>query len=160
MRIIAFVLLIMVMTSFAASGPAAASLRYWATGADIGISLLDENGNPVPEIAYPANTPFYVAHGFSDYPWKEVAYAEKKAFMGHATYFELWIDGELQQSAMCARYIPAWDMQFKFFVAEYDLGMTDTHVFEGKWYVDGYLIGGTPGQAVLQWEWVSTVTFT
>lgn len=158
-RIVAIALLIVSVTSFIVAGPVAASNRYWATGADIRISLVDENGNPVGDFSYPANTPFYIAHGFSDYPWTEIAPAERKAFMGPAMHFELWVDGVLQHSTMSVRNVPEWDVQFKMFVSEYDLGMTGTHVFEGKWYIDGWFFGETPGQAVLGMVCISTVTF-
>jgi hypothetical protein len=33
------------------------------------------------------------------------------------------------------------------------------HTFEGRWYLDGYLTGGTPGEAVLVVDYISVVTF-
>lgn len=159
-RTLTIALLIMTVTSFVAVGPVAASNRYWATGADFRISLIDENGNPVGDFTFPANTPFYIAHGFTDYPWTELPPAEKKAYMGPAMHFEFWVDDELQHSTMYVKYFPEWDVMFKTYVSEYDHGMTGTHVFEGRWYIDGWFFGGTPGQAVLGLDCVSTVTFT
>jgi hypothetical protein len=160
-RAIAMVLLIIAIASLVATGPAGASSRYWAQwDLNYYMGLLDENGQPLAEITYPANTPFWMNHGFTDGPWKEVSEAEKEAFMGPAMYFELWIDGELQKTQKYARYLPEYDLKLKLFPFECDYGMTGIHEFEGKWYADGYFTGGTPGEAVLSLDVVSIVTFT
>jgi len=153
-------MLVVATMSFTVVGTAAASNRHWAHGADVQMHLLDNNLNPVGDFTYPANTPFYIAHGWLDGPWSSITDAEKDAFMGPAMYFELLIDGVVQHSSMNAKYLPDSDIKNKLFVSEYDLGMTGTHTFEGRWYHDAWFDGGTPGQAVLGLPAISVVTFT
>lgn len=156
---VAIAVLVVVTMWFAVVGPAVASNHYWATGADVRLRLVDTSGNPTGDFTYPADTPFYVAHGWLDGPWNQFPDAYKDAYMGPATYFELSVDGVPQHSSKQARFWPDWGTKGVLFISEYDLGMTGMHTFEGRWYLDGYLTGGTPGEAVLVVDYISVVTF-
>jgi len=139
----------------ATAPPAAASNRYWATGA--GQYYLPLGASCGEEIAYPANTPLIIAHGWGDAPW--LADPAKGAFMAPTTTFELQIDSVTQASVLAVRYFPEVDTMSKFYVSEYDQGLTGTHAFLGLWYLDGALVGGTPHEAVLVGACPVTVTF-
>lgn len=135
--------------------PVAASNRYWATGA--GEYYLPLGPYCGQAITYPANTPLIIAHGWGDTPW--VAEPLKGGFMAPTTTFVLQIDTVTQDSVQAFRYFPEVDTMSKFFVSEYDQGLTDTHSFVGSWYLDGVLLGGTAREAVLVGTCQVTVTF-
>jgi len=136
-------------------GPAAASNRYYATGAEV-YNLGAYCGT---DFTYPANTPFYVAHGYAEGPWTTDTRENKLAFLSDMTYFELQIDGVTQRSTMYIYMETVDDALWKMYVTENDRGLTDVHVFEGFFYLDSYWLGETPGQAVLVGTCMSTVTF-
>lgn len=111
-----------------------------------------------PSIAYPANTPFYVDQGWNGL-WHQATAEDKAILMSPATYFEFRVDSVPQRSTMFAPYFPGWDMKFKHFISEYDMGMVGSHVFEGRWFIDGAALGGTPGEPVLHMACTVTATF-
>ncbi len=135
--------------------PAAASNRYWATGA--GGYYFPLGPYCGQATTYPANTPLFVAHGWGDTPW--VTDPMKGGFMLPTTTFVLQVDGVVQKSVQAFRYFPQEDTMFKLFVTEYDRGLTGTHVFLGEWFLDGSLLGGTAHGAVSTGSCGVTVTF-
>lgn len=139
----------------AMSPRAAASNRYWATGA--GEYYLPLGPFCGQATTYPANTPLIIAHGWADEGFR--VDPMKGAFMSPTTSFELQIDGVTQNSVQAFRYFPDADTMSKFYVSEYDEGLTDTHVFLGLWYLDGALVGGTAHEAVLVGACEVTITF-
>ncbi len=141
---------------FAVARPVAASSRYWATGSDVQINLLDHCGE---DFTYPANTPFFISHGWLDGPWTTEPAANKSGFMASTTYFEFRIDRVPQPSRLFVRNLPDSDLQLKLFISEYDQGLTGTHRFGSLWFLDGALAGGTPGEAVFTGGCVSYVSF-
>lgn len=144
-RMVAFAMVVAAVSVLAMAQPAAASSRYWGTGAgDYYLPLGPYCGGST---TYPANTPLVIAHGWYDVPWTEEPL--KGAFMAPTTTFVLVIDGEVQKSVQSFRYVPEVDTMFKWFYSEYDEGLTGTHVFLGLWFLDGALLGGTPREAVL-----------
>lgn len=138
-------------------GHAAASMRYVMTGADYQLFLLDNCNQP---IAYKANTPVYVIQGWIETPWVTDPPANKSAFEGRTTYFELQIDGVVQKHVLFARYLQPLDWKLKLFISEYDHGFSGTHTFAGYWYIDSLFYGLPPGQPVLDLTCTSVVTFT
>lgn len=149
--------MVMAIMVLAVARPVAASHRYWATGTDVQINLIEHCGE---DFTYPANTPFFISHGWIEAPWVTDSPANKMAFMSATSYFEFRVDRVPQPSTLFVRYIPQLDWQLKLFVSEYDQGLTGTHRFGGLWYLDGGLAGGTPGEAVFMGGCVSNVAFT
>ncbi|TMI16621.1 hypothetical protein E6H33_03945 [Candidatus Bathyarchaeota archaeon] len=47
----------------------------------------------------------------------------------------------------------------KLFVTNFENGLTDTHLFQGWWFVDGYVVDGTPNTEVFQLGCNLQVTF-
>lgn len=139
----------------ATAQPAAASNRYWATGA--GESYLPLRPFCGQVITYRANTPLIIAHGWGDTPW--VTEPLKGAFMAPTTTFELQLDSVTQKSVQAFRYFPETDTMSKFFVSEYDQGLTGTHSFVGNWYLDGALVSGAAHEAVFVGTCEVTVSF-
>ncbi len=146
---------------FAVARPVAASNRYWAIGADVQISLIDHCGSAdhPAKFKYPAKTAFFIFHGWAEQPWSTDSSENKDAFMGPATYFEFRLDYVPQPSSMFARDFPDFDLKAKLFVSEYDAGLTGTHRLAGLWFIDGQLIGETPGETVFAGGCVVNVTF-
>lgn len=106
----------------------------------------------IPERDFPANTGFFVAHGWAYIPWEDATPVERLAFVSLASVFVLTIDGQVQTFVLHMALINTPDGQFmsKLFVSEYDRGYAGTHVFVGTWYYDASdpSIGGAFGQRV------------
>lgn len=160
-RVVAIALAFAAVVVFTAARPVAASNRYWATGTGVVLNLLDHCGSrdAPAEATFTANTPFLIRHGWGESPWTTDSPANKSAFMGLATYFEFRVDFMPQPSTLFSVHIASTDTQLKLFVSEYDQGMTGTHRFAGLWYLDGELVGGTPGEAVFMGGCVVNVSF-
>ena len=142
---------------FTFAKPVAASNRYLATGADVLINMIDHCGE---DFTYPANTPFFIAHGWFTTEWTTNTPAlDKRGFMAPTTYFEFRVDRVPQASSMNAQYFPETDIKVKLFVSEFDQGMTGMHRFGALWFLDGSLVGGTFGEAMFQGACVSNVNF-
>ena len=155
-RIVVMTCICLAVMIFAFARPVSASNRYWATGVDVRINLVVHCGE---DFTYPANTPFNIAHGWIEGPWAMDLPANKQAFMGLATYFEFRIDRVPQSSTMLAIYLPSPDLKLKLFVSESDQGLTGIHRLAGVWFIDGELIGETPGEPVFAGACVSNVAF-
>ncbi len=140
-------------------GPAAAGVEYAMKGypAEYQFSLLDHCDK---KTTYPANTPIYIIHGFNSDPWTVSSVEYKTAYMGSAMYFELKVDGVVQHLVSFDRTVMPYDIKVKLFIWEEDRGLTGTHTFEGFWYVDGYIVGTTPGVSVLDTACTTRITFT
>ncbi len=157
-RVLAIAFTLVALAAFTLSGPAAASQRYYWTGTtEQQIDLLEHcNGAET----YPADTPFWVAHGFLFEGWSAFTPQEKEARMLPTTHFELQIDGTVQPSAMLALYIPQLDLKAKIFPSGYDNGFpAGEHDFLGTWYVDGSIVGGTLRTSVVDMTCSVVVTF-
>lgn len=136
--------------------PAAADDSFAQGDAGSRINLLANCGNA---IEYPANTAFFVRHGWVSEGWSTVGPAERRGLMAPSTTFEFRVDFEPQPSAMHVTYAEEDDLFFKTFVSEYHDGMTGTHRFGGLWFLDGSLVGGAFGESVFVNGCVVTVTF-
>jgi len=103
-----------------------------------GPNRINMNLNCGGVVNYDENTGFFVAHGWVTFPWSE---EDKNAFMSPATKYELWIDGQLQKSAMRAFLVnfPDGQAKFKTFVIEDHDGLSGTHTFVGRHFFDGNL---------------------
>ncbi len=113
------------------------------------------------EITFPADTPFYIAHGFRWLPGAE--YAETRAgVMRPTTHFELFVDGVRAPSVPFIYYDGSTGLGTKANLTNYPNGFPSggPHSFDGLWYDDGSLVGGTPGQSVLGFECAIMVTFS
>ncbi len=124
--------------------PATASADHlFATGqSDKWIILTAACGGAID---YPADTGFFVRHGWAWTDWTDPELTpseDRRGFMYQTTKFELYIDGELQKSSLKAFHDRESDWKFKLFVSEFHDGMTGAHLFAGKWYLDGSLLGG------------------
>jgi len=156
-RIIAIAVVCIAVMVFTFAKPVAASNRYWATGADVQINMIDHCGE---DFTYPANTPFFIAHGWFTTEWTTNTPAlDKRGFMAPTTYFEFRVDRVPQPSSMNAQYFPETDIKVKLFVSEFDQGMTGPHRLGALWFLDGSLVGGTFGEAMFQGACVSNVNF-
>ena len=156
-RILATAVVLVAFMAFAVARPVAASNRYWATGADVKIDMIAHCGE---DFTYPANTAFFISHGWLEQPWADDAPENKQGFMGPATYFEFRIDRGAQASTMFVRNFPGSDLQLKLFISEFDQGLTGSHRFGAVWFIDGGLVGEAPGVSVFAGACVSQVTFT
>lgn len=154
-RMAAFAVLFAAVVVLAMAPPAAASNRYWATGA--GQYYLPLGPFCGQAVTYPAGVPLIIAHGWGDSPW--ITEPLKGGFMAPTTTFELRIDDVTQKSVAAIRYFPEVDTMSKFYVSEFDQGLTNTHVFLGLWYLDGALVGGTAHKAVLVGTCEVMITF-
>ncbi len=136
--------------------PAATASHLPTTGTRIGLFRGNCSGhNPnVPanvEITFAANTDFFIRHGWS-LPWSDATPEQKQAELSDNTRFDLYVDGVKVASQL--------DLDFqssdgtvtlaKTHLTNFPGGMTGTHEFRGLWYIDGLLIGETPGTAVFQ----------
>jgi len=119
----------------------------------------------ITERTFPANHGFFVSHGWFTPDWRQQPALEKLAFMSATSSFRLWIDGELQDSALHSfNRRQAGDFQdamFKTFVSEDHDGLSGTHVLVGRWFLDGSISDpvGNFGEAVLQFDCTLTVHF-
>ena len=117
------------------------------------------------ERTFPANKGFFVSHGWTTDEWRQQPALEKLAFMFATTTFRLWIDGELQHSALHSFNLrqagDLHDVMFKLFVSEDHNGLSGTHVLVGQWFLDGSISDpvGNFGEAVLQFDCTLTVHF-
>lgn len=111
------------------------------------------------EIDFPADEEFFVRHGWVTGP-SGLSPAELAAFLDPSTTrFDLLVDGDLVESEHSTRF-EAPDNLFTRFTSEFDDDFEGTHDFTGKWYLDGLLVvGGNPGEAVLQLTCELTVHF-
>ncbi len=107
----------------------------------------------------PANSPFFVRHGVgAPGSWTQLPEQDRVAFQSNATRFDLYVDGSLVFSIRYLDYSTQYGMT-KWFLTNFPAGMTGTHTFEGQWFEDGELVGGVPGQAVLELDITISVTF-
>ena len=94
-------------------------------------------------IEYPADTLFWVAHGFGFGEWSDATGEEKRAFNHRSTSFTLLIDGVPQKSALHARLDKSIDAKLKFFVTEIHDGLpAGTYEFTGEFRLSAFLIFG------------------
>lgn len=112
-------------------------------------------------LKYPANTGFFVGHGWFYFPWDGAPTVDKEAFMSPAMTFELRIDGELQGSAMHAFLVsfPDGQAMFKFFISENHDGLAGKHTFVGTWFESNGFYGGDRLTPVFFAECVVRVNF-
>ena len=118
----------------------------------------------ISDIGFPADTGFFVAHGWNFAPWEDTSAADKHAAASRATVFELSIDGVIQRADLHAAMIPGTpdgQVFVKLWVTEYHEGLSGTHLFVGRWYIDASIssIGGQFGVPVLDQECSLTVHF-
>lgn len=106
---------------------------------------------------FPANTPFFVRHGWVDFPTTPVSNQTLAAFQRPSTDFELYVDHVEQQS------LPDFFVQngvhIKLFVINFPSGMTGTHLFQGWWFQDGYFTGGAANTQVIELACNLQITF-
>ena len=110
---------------------------------------------------YPVNTGFFVSHGWSEGPWKDIPAQNKSWFMSPAQTFELRIDGMLQESTMYAFLVnfPDGRGMFKSFVSEDPSGLSGTHAFVGTWYYSAGYDGGNRLDRVFAGDCTVSVAF-
>ena len=122
-------------------------------------SCSDTDPNIAPgATTFQANSPFFVRHGWVgsiNPPVQNQTYA---AFQRPTTTFYLYVDGVLQ-SSLPDFYSPSSQTHVKLFVTNFGNGMTGTHIFKGWWFLDGYLLGGTPNTEVFQLACNLQITF-
>ena len=124
-----------------------------------GIRLNILTACPSSSTTFPANTNFWVRHGWAFSDWSQASKNEQMAFKDDTTRFDLLVDGSLVKSNRDTNYVVSTDIYFKSFLTNFPGGLTGTHVFTGRWYLDGSLAGGTRGEAVFQFECVVVATF-
>ncbi len=106
-----------------------------------------------------ANTPFYVSHGFTWIPGADSA-ATQAGIMRPTTHFELFVDGARVPSVPYIYYDQSKGYGGKSNLTDYPNGLpSGTYTFEGRWYKDGSLVGGTFGVPVLALDCTMMVTF-
>lgn len=92
------------------------------------------------EIDFPADTPFWVRHGWFAPGWSDLPFEEKRAFMSSATKFVLQVDGVEARSRMVSPHVETFfgfeDVKLKSFYSEFRDGMSGTAVFTGMWFFD------------------------
>ena len=112
-------------------------------------------------IDYPANTLFFVSHGWGIPDWTALAGIGQNAVASEATTFMFLIDGQLQMQSRVYQYnflgIP--DLMVKLFNTEYHDGLTGSHLFTGQFYLDASLFGGNFGDPSLVFECNLKVNF-
>ena len=123
------------------------------------INLLAHCGS---DLSYPANTLFFVRHGWLFADWRESSAAEQRGFMSEATRFTLLIDGVLQIQSREYLYLNDPDFMIKLFNTDNHKGLTGSHFFTGRFFLDAsiFTIGGSFGEPVLFFECNVVVTFT
>ncbi len=155
-RLAAIVLPVIGLAMLAFSVPVTAD-HWFATGdPEARINLLATCGGA---IEYPANTPFFIRHGWGQEDWSTARPDERRGFMAPTTTFEFRLDRVPQPSALHAAYAEGIDVFFKTFVSEYHEGLTGTHRFGGLWFLDGSLVGEDFGEPIFQGGCVVDVTF-
>lgn len=118
---------------------------------------IDPNIAPGPT-TFPANSPFFVRHGWVTGVSTPVTNQTLAAFNRPTTDFELYVDHVEQQSL--PDFYVSQGTHFKLFVINFPNGMTGTHLFQGWWFLDGYAVGAQPNTQVLQLACNLQVTFT
>lgn len=117
--------------------------------ADFG-SRINVLGNCFGSVTYPADTLFWVSHGWAFFPWSDFSAQEKRAANHPSSTFTLLIDGEVQKSAQHTRVDPSVDVKFKSFVTEIHDGLpAGTYTFTDEHYIDGFFLGGDFKDSVL-----------
>ncbi len=95
---------------------------------------------------FPADTGFFVAHGWIAFSWTERTAEERRGFNYPTTTFMLEIDGVPQKSAQHNNRDAIADTKGKWFVTEIHKGLpAGPHVFTFTWYIDGSIDIFTPG---------------
>jgi len=107
---------------------------------------------------FPANTAFFVRHGWIDFPTHPVSNQTLAAFERPTTDFELYVD-HVEQHSLPDFYVQG-GAHFKLFVINFPNGMTGTHLFQGWWFEDGYAVNATANTQVLELACNLQVTFT
>lgn len=116
------------------------------------------NPNPTPlAINWPANSAFFVRHGWINSPLHPETNQTEAAFERPTTDFELYVD-HVQQQAL-PDFSSGNGFHIKLFVINFPNGLTGTHLFQGWWFLDSYLIGGTPNTQELDLACSLQVTF-
>ena len=113
-------------------------------------------------ISYPQNTLFFVTEGWGIGQWTQLAGPGQAGVASDATTFKFLIDGTLQTQSVIWQYnflgIP--DFMVKLFSTQYNNGLTGSHLFTGRFYLDASLFGGKVGVPILVTECNTTVNFT
>ena len=125
------------------------------------LNILQAFFDGVTEMEFPEDEDFFVIHGWGTGFWSLEPPANKTAFQGPATKFDLLVDGKLVGPDEVIFAVDVVnDGASKNFLTEFDDDdAEDTHVFTGMWFLDGLFVGGTPGEAVLLLIWDLTVHF-
>ena len=108
-------------------------------------------------ISWPANSAFFVRHGWVNSPIQPETNQTLGAFDRPTTDFELYVD-HVEQNALPDFY-SGQNFHIKLFVINFPNGMTGTHLFQGWWFLDGYLTGGTANTQVIQLACNLQITF-
>ena len=116
--------------------------------------VFDFSGTPpflgVGETDFPEDEDFFVNHGWGFSDWSQFP-EDQGPFQAPTTRFDLLVDGEsVGPDEVTFEIDVGNDFAAKSFITNFDDDdAEDTHVFTGMWFLDGLLVGGTPGQAVL-----------
>lgn len=110
-----------------------------------GVYLACNEGGPTT-LTFPADTPFYVAHGWIQPGWRDPSVTTpelRKATLSPTTFFEFFIDGARVRSVPWMGYDPTTDWFTKGNVSNFPAGMpAGTYTLEAIWYFDGGWLAG------------------
>ncbi len=116
---------------------------------------------PITEQHFPASTAFFTLAGWaSSLPWTSpgLSPAERAGIMSPDTFFVLFVDGNKVPSTPDIFFLSDGTL-VKANLTNFPGGMTGTHIFVGRLYIDASLAGGTFGTAVLVVDCHLTVHF-
>jgi hypothetical protein len=108
-------------------------------------------------VTWPANSAFFVRHGWIENLAPPYTNQTLAAFDRPTTNFELYVDHVQQQSL--PDFYAGHGFKIKLFVINFPNGLTGTHLFQGWWFEDGYIVGGTPNTQVIQLACNLQITF-
>lgn len=117
----------------------------------------DPNGAAGPT-TFPANTPFFVRHGWVFSTLTPYTNQTLGAFNRPTTTFELYVDHVEQKSQ--PDYSSGNGFQLRLHVINFPNGMTGTHLFQGWWFQDSYFTTGVGGSEVFALGCNLQITFT
>ena len=124
------------------------------------LNILQAFFDGITEIEFPEDEDFFVNHGWGFSDWSLFP-EDQGAFQAPTTRFDLLVDGEpVGPDEVTFEIDVGDDFAAKSFITNFDDDdAEDTHVFTGVWSLDGFLVGGTPGEAVVVLVFDLTVHF-
>lgn len=153
---------LIVLASFTASASTASAFSVPTTGIRLNLLSACLPLNQTAQITFPASTDFFVRHGHAQGDWSNPLVTTdqiRRGFLSSATKFVLFVDGNLVGSILDYEYDAATDRFIKGHLTNFAGGMTGVHLFMGQWYIDGSLVGGSFGVAMLELQCALRVDF-